>query len=602
MKNIFLLSVLLLSIFACRDNIDEQIETKTYFNPPIINLDDFQEEVIPVQASLAGVVIDENGSPVPSADVTLDNESATTDENGRFVFRNVDMNKAGTFVLIKKDGYFNGSSRFFPKESSMNYVTIKLLDKTPIGNFSSDDGATVQSAEGISIKFPAQSIITSAGAPYDGNVHVAARWLNPTAQDLGQIMPGDLQGVSRFNEEVALSSFGMMAVELSDNAGNELNIGQGQKAELTFPVPAELKANAPNEIPLWYFNETYGLWQEEGTATLQGDFYVGEVNHFSFWNCDAPFPLVFLEGQVETNSGMPISNAYVRIEIVGSGNASGGWTDDEGYFGGKVPSGEELNLTISSNYGCEIYSTTIGPLSADFDMGLIVLDEPELIEISGSLLDCENDPLLNGWVEVTLDGNKFWSALDGSSNEFLIVAADCNNSSTFDLVATDLNDLEQSDVHTFNVAPTVDVDEIVACGNVLTDYFKLTIGGTEVITLIQGSAVDSVGSGEFFLSASIPPGNENYYYLFLDQVPVGSYDESILNSIFGRLVTNDYGILSLQCSGACGIDEIIFLEISDEGVTGRIKGSFTGTLLYSSSQGGQMSLSTVGEFDLPMNP
>lgn len=113
MKNKFLLSLLLVSLFACRDNIDEQIETKTYFNPPVINLDDFYQEVIPVSASLAGVVIDENGMPVSDADITLDDESTTSDEKGRFVFRNIAMNKAGTFVLIEKDGYFNGSSRFF---------------------------------------------------------------------------------------------------------------------------------------------------------------------------------------------------------------------------------------------------------------------------------------------------------------------------------------------------------------------------------------------------------------------------------------------------------------------------------------------------------
>ncbi|HSF88628.1 MAG TPA: carboxypeptidase-like regulatory domain-containing protein [Saprospiraceae bacterium] len=602
MKNKFLLSLLLVSLFACRDNIDEQIETKTYFNPPVINLDDFYQEVIPVSASLAGVVIDENGMPVSDADITLDDESTTSDEKGRFVFRNIAMNKAGTFVLIEKDGYFNGSSRFFPRASSMNYVTIKLLDKTPIGTFSAEAGATVQSSEGISITFPAQSIITAAGAPYTGNVNVAARWLNPTAQDLGQIMPGDLQGVNRFNEEVALSSFGMMAVELTDNAGNELNIGQGRKAELTFPVPAELLANAPNEIPLWYFNETYGLWQEEGIATLQGGYYIGEVNHFSFWNCDIQLSLVTLEGQVETTSGIPISNAYVSVEIVGSGSARGGWTDDEGYFGGKVPSGEELAISISSNYGCEIFSTTIGPLTADHDMGVLSLVGPELIEISGSLLDCDNEPLYDGWVEVTLDGHKFWSAQDGSSNEFLIVAADCNNSSTFDLVATDLGALEQSDVQTFNVSPAVDVEEIVACGNVLTDYFKITVGGTETITLIQGSAVDSIGSGEFLLSGTIPPGTDNYFYLFFNQTSIGTYDESILNGMFGRLTTNTYGILNLQCWGVCGIDEITFTEISAEGEPGRIKGTFSGTILFTSSLGGEISLSTVGDFDLPMNP
>ena len=322
MKKITLFSLIFLVFFSCRKDVDEQTSTTDLHNPPVIDLADFQEEVVNVTASLAGVVYDEAGQPVVGASVTLKGLNRTTDERGSFVFRQVTMNSKGTFVLVKKAGYFNGSTRFFPKEGSQNYANIKLLSKTSIGSFSSNSGGEVSSLDGIKLSFPANSIITSAGQLYDGNVNVAARWIDPTANDLAEIMPGNLQGVNRFNDEVAMATYGMMAVELTDDSGQELNVGNSQKAELTFPVPAELQDNSPNEIPLWYFNEDYGLWQEEGSASLVGDNYVGQVSHFSFWNCDAPFPLVYISGTVVNENQVPIANAWVCVNFV-SGNGYG---------------------------------------------------------------------------------------------------------------------------------------------------------------------------------------------------------------------------------------------------------------------------------------
>ena len=48
------------------------------------------------------------------------------------------------------------------------------------------------------------------------------------------------------------------------------------------PAPA----NGPSSIPLWHFNETYGIWVQQGIATKKGTIYEAEVNHFSTWNLD----------------------------------------------------------------------------------------------------------------------------------------------------------------------------------------------------------------------------------------------------------------------------------------------------------------------------
>ncbi len=64
-----------------------------------------------------GLVSHEAGKPLSRVQVTLNDfnsnvSNTTTDENGVFVFNQILMNAAGTFVLVEKQGFFMGSTRF----------------------------------------------------------------------------------------------------------------------------------------------------------------------------------------------------------------------------------------------------------------------------------------------------------------------------------------------------------------------------------------------------------------------------------------------------------------------------------------------------------
>ena len=58
---------------------------------------------------------------------------------------------------------------------------------------------------------------------YTGNVNVAMTWLDPTAEDLDQRMPGSLLGFDNESTVVSLETFGMIGVELTDDNNNPLN-------------------------------------------------------------------------------------------------------------------------------------------------------------------------------------------------------------------------------------------------------------------------------------------------------------------------------------------------------------------------------------------
>ncbi len=594
MKKLTLLTLVLLTFFACRKNIEENLTTTTTITPPIITEVDYEPAVIEVIATLFGEVYDESGTPISNAAVTLDNNNTNTDDKGRFVFKDISMNKLGAYVEVNKNGFFPGSDRFFPEEGSVNYVKITLLDKSNIGNFPSGEGALISSPEGISIDFPANGVVDADGNPYEGTVEVAARWIDPTATNLQEIMPGGLQGLMPGGvqgngdtfEEVALASFGMMAVELEGSNGEALNLGNDKKATLTFPVPTELLANAPATIPLWYFNESVGMWVIEGSATLQGAEYIGEVSHFSFWNCDAPFDVAKACGIVLSSTGTPLANANIKITILSSGVSRMGWTNSNGEFSGKLPANEILELNVFENWYCtELYTTNIGPIptSTDtttcFDLGTFNLtNTSQEIDITATVLDCAGSPVTNGWLEINLNGNNYSFYIEDGSNVSMILL-NCTNQSELTVLAGNIDDLKVSDQANYNITYPLDLGTITACDNTLPEWLIVDIEG-DMTTYPSVSFGYDAGTDTLTLSAQIPgPNNELVQFSLIDvtEIAPASYDNS--NIQYSNIVvpSTTGGFLNSSCGiGSCTFSQ---LDIQVFGAVGElVTGTISGTL------------------------
>jgi len=393
MKKLFLYLLLVLGFAACRKDMEETTIVDTVYTPPVIK----------VNGTLAGQVTDEGGQAIEGAIVKLGSQQQTTNADGFFVFRNVVLDANGTFVKVDQPGYFHSSTRIFPKANAENYVRLALMPRQIAGQVNSANGGTITTNGGARVKLPANGMVTADGSAYNGEVQVAARWLNPSDRSMARIMPGNLQGIDSDREEVSMASYGMLVVELSSPAGDRLNLGQGAEAELMFPIPASLRNSAPASIPLWYFDENTGLWREEGSATRQGDNYVGSVSHFSFWNCDYPFPLVNIEGQLLTEAGNPLTNTLVMIEMTSTSQVGSGLTNGDGIFTGKVPAGEALILRVLDHCGDVAYEQAIGPFTDDANLGAITLDDlsASITNVSGALINCDGDPLPGGLLRLS---------------------------------------------------------------------------------------------------------------------------------------------------------------------------------------------------------
>src|SRR6187549_1861594 len=379
--------VISISLLSCQkevknDDLGTGGSTGTVVNPT------------PVQGTVTGKVIDNNNNAVTGATVKAGSNSTTTDDRGLFRFNNIQLDKYSAVVTVEKSGFFKGYRVFSASANNTNFVKLKLVPKTLIGSVDATAGGSVSLPDNSKITLPASGVVVRSNSQsYTGSVKVYAAVIDPTSADISQIVPGSFQGTDANNYRVTLTSFGMLAVELEGNSGEQLQIAAGKTAKLRFTIPSSLRATAPAAIPLWSVDETTGLWKQEGNATKGTDYYEGDVSHFSFWNCDVSIPTIFLELNLVTADG-PLSHVQVKLTRP-NGSSSYGYTDSSGHVGGQVPKNEALTLEVLNTCNQPIYTQNVGPFSTNTNLGTITVTLSPLttLQITGSAVNCSNQPV-----------------------------------------------------------------------------------------------------------------------------------------------------------------------------------------------------------------
>lgn len=521
--NLFML-VILFSLGACRDDVIDIETTRSQYTPTII--EGYTPKVSLVNSSVLGHITNENNENVAAATVTLGQHTAYTDEFGHFIIKDIAMNALGTYLEVTKEGYFKGSRRFYPVADRQSNVKITLLKKNAVATFNSGSGASVSPERGGSIYFPSNAIVDANNDAYEGQVVVFANWLSPSTPNIIGEMPGDLTAVNELNEEVALLTYGMMAVELETPDGLPLNLDANKSATLTFPVPDNIAGQAPSEIPLWYFNEHYGIWAIDGKATLQGNEYVGTVNHFTFWNCDVPFDVVNLDITVVDGNNNPLADHTVSLLMNGVNGASGN-TDNLGFISGKVPANETLELRIYSHCNQTLHTQTIGPFADDTSLGTIAITSAGSnvsTTVTGNLINCDNNPVLNGVITAEFDGYTEYVYTDGTPFTFTFTT--CNLGSPVTISGVDLDNAGQVITTTTTSGTTIDLGDFQACVTTpIENTITVTIDGTTYIysnAMTNVGHVDSIGTdiwsdlgadiGVRFYIASTSTGSQTAYF------------------------------------------------------------------------------------------
>ncbi len=408
--------LVVLTLASCHKDSLNEGETGSTTVPPGISL--------AKTGNILGIAYDQEGNPIPDAEVSLDNQSTTTDAFGVFRFKDIDLDPHGSFIKVAKDGYFLGSDVVYGGPEGTMYSRIMMISDEPTGTFDADAGGETSIIGGGKIVFAPGSIVDAEGNNYSGTVKVSAHLISSDDDHLYEKMPGALVGTNENGATVVLGTAGMVVAELHSSSGEKLNIKEGMTAEIRLPVGENL-TSAPGQIDLWSFDENKGLWIHEGKASKNGNEYIAQVGHFSFWNCDLQYPLIKLKGRVLYEDGTPVKNAYINLQSQSLG-AAGGFTNAEGYFCGKVPKGEELTLTIPYAYAseCNHEPVTLGPFEADVMIDDIIIDLPDGLIYSGTVV-CGGQPVENATVFYEYDGYPFVVNTDGDGM-FVFDFLNCN--------------------------------------------------------------------------------------------------------------------------------------------------------------------------------
>ena len=357
------------------------------------------------KAELLGFVKDVDGNALAGVKVGSGTAVTTTDASGAFALTDIEVVKGRTVVDFTKDGYFDVVRSF--DQASKDKWEVVMVSRTNSSistnaTYSASSAKTLATADGMQVKMPADGYKDAkTGKDYNGTVQTEMLYLNPDDDNFADMMPGgDLAAVDANDKTVQLVSYGMTKVEMKDNAGNALQLKDGKEAQLTFPIPESLKDKTPNQIPLWSFNESTGLWEEEGIATLQNGVYVGTVKHFSWVNLDWPETRVTVNIKVKTTTGKVVPWTLIHVgQTTCVSNAQG---EAQCY----IPENTDVKIWVESedygNYSPVVSVNVHGQAGATTINQTITL--PDLPHITGKIVNKEGSALSTVWI--TYGGNE----------------------------------------------------------------------------------------------------------------------------------------------------------------------------------------------------
>lgn len=303
--------------------------------------------------NFAGKIVDSNNSPVSGVEIAMSGLTTTTDSNGNFSLDNVTVKERFAYMTAKKSGFVVGSRTVMPHEGTNN-VTIMLLPMNVVATVATGQSSTVTLTSGTKIIFDG-AFSTEDGAIYNGTVKVVVNNLASNDPFVFDKMPGTLIGTRTDGSISGMETYGMINVELIGDNNQKLELTSGHVANVSMPIAPNQLDTAAETIPLWSFNETKGLWEEEGYSRKLGSKYVGNVSHFCWWNNDCSYTVATLKVVVTNADGTPVNG--VKVTITRQAGSTGdvimnlGTTGPNGTLSAGVPRNEVLTFKAYTSDG-----------------------------------------------------------------------------------------------------------------------------------------------------------------------------------------------------------------------------------------------------------
>jgi len=247
------------------------------------------------QQIVSGRVYDDHLQPIANAQVTVGAKKVQTDANGRYFIPFSWQER--TMVKAEHPDFMTRTVGFYPTKADTVFCSV-LMEQFKVTHTFNGKDAMLLGNTAFTVQLPENSIVDqTTGQAYTGTVKACITSARPGDPLFGERMPGgDFLAINAQGQERVLYSYGFFSCELRGENDQKLNLAPGVKASVAFQIAEDQQTKALPTMPLWHFDEQASIWKEEGTATKQGNTYIGEVSHFSSWNCDWQGPRCWVEG------------------------------------------------------------------------------------------------------------------------------------------------------------------------------------------------------------------------------------------------------------------------------------------------------------------
>lgn len=241
-----------------------------------------------------------NGASIPDANVTIPGQRIKSDQNGHASFNLVlPQNTLKVVAKFEKEGFITQSIVYEVKDLkaiSANLLAIKQV--VPVSDITMSQVIHSQDL-GATITIPDNAFVKANGELATGAVNVEFTPWDISNTDLNA-MPANGVAKDAQGNIVNLISAGMITATFKDSQGQELQLATGKTADIQMNLPVKSLNNQEmrvgTEIPMWYFDQANGLWNEEGKGQVvasnqssTGLAVHATVRHFSTWNWDLKF-------------------------------------------------------------------------------------------------------------------------------------------------------------------------------------------------------------------------------------------------------------------------------------------------------------------------
>jgi hypothetical protein len=278
-------------------------------------------------------VKDVSGSALDAVELRIGNTVvATTGPDGR---ASIATAASPTQMLkLSKDGF---ADQFKPyavsRPGARGLLQVTMMARAAsqvIANI--EQGAIVTGPDGARLTLPTNALVGPGAAPVSGSVTISMTPVDVSGAEVGAF-PGLFEGFASNGAPVSIASFGTVEY-LITQAGQTLQLAPGKNATLEIPIYPMLREDGSavaggQTLPLWFLDETTGLWREEASAVVEasmqspsGFIARGVVSHFSWWNLDVTQNPGFLRIRGFAPPGYAIApnvDAFIAAVAVGGG-------------------------------------------------------------------------------------------------------------------------------------------------------------------------------------------------------------------------------------------------------------------------------------------